>query len=77
MTFKEHKLLCKKSKLLEIVCCAGLLRSCIQDDNPCLFFEPKVLYRSAIEQVPVDDYLVPLSQADVVREGKIIIYFLL
>jgi len=47
----------------------GLLRSCIKDDNPCLFFEPKVLYRSAVEEVPVNDYLVPLSQADVVREG--------
>ena len=47
----------------------GLLRSCIKDDNPCLFFEPKVLYRSAVEEVPVNDYLVPLSQADIVREG--------
>ncbi|CAF4476260.1 unnamed protein product, partial [Rotaria magnacalcarata] len=27
----------------------GLLLSCIKDDNPCIFFEPKILYRSAKE----------------------------
>ncbi|WAR08675.1 ODBB-like protein [Mya arenaria] len=29
----------------------GLLLSCIRDENPCVFFEPKILYRSAIEEV--------------------------
>ena len=29
----------------------GLLLSCIRDKNPCIFFEPKILYRSAVEQV--------------------------
>ncbi|BFZ24724.1 hypothetical protein BsWGS_27763 [Bradybaena similaris] len=48
----------------------GLLLSCIQDNNPCIFFEPKILYRSAIEEVPVGDYLLPLSKADVVLEGS-------
>ena len=47
----------------------GLLRACIKDPNPCLFFEPKILYRSAVEEVPVDDYTVPLSTAEVVRAG--------
>ena len=48
---------------------AGLLRACIKDPNPCLFFEPKVLYRSAVEQVPIADYTLPLGQAEVVRPG--------
>ena len=48
----------------------GLLLSCIRDKNPCLFFEPKILYRSAVEQVPVKDYTMPLSKADVLIEGK-------
>ncbi|XP_012945364.1 2-oxoisovalerate dehydrogenase subunit beta, mitochondrial [Aplysia californica] len=47
----------------------GLLLACIRDNNPCIFLEPKVLYRSAIEEVPVGDYELPLSQADVIVEG--------
>lgn len=27
----------------------GLLLSCIADKNPCIFFEPKILYRAAGE----------------------------
>ena len=32
--------------------------------------EPKVLYRAAVEQVPLDVYELPLDQAEVVKEGK-------
>jgi 2-oxoisovalerate dehydrogenase E1 component beta subunit len=38
--------------------------------NSQLFLEPKILYRSSIEQVPVDDYELPLGQAEVLQEGK-------
>ncbi|XP_057345358.1 2-oxoisovalerate dehydrogenase subunit beta, mitochondrial isoform X2 [Manis pentadactyla] len=48
----------------------GLLLSCIEDKNPCIFFEPKILYRAAVEQVPVDPYNIPLSQAEVIQEGS-------
>ncbi|XP_071800990.1 2-oxoisovalerate dehydrogenase subunit beta, mitochondrial-like [Asterias amurensis] len=48
----------------------GLLLSCIRDKNPCIFFEPKVLYRAAVEQVPVQDYMLPLEQAEVIVEGS-------
>ncbi|EDV24980.1 uncharacterized protein TRIADDRAFT_25751, partial [Trichoplax adhaerens] len=48
----------------------GLLLSCIRDPNPAIFLEPKVLYRSAVEEVPVDDYEIPLSKAEVVMEGS-------
>ena len=49
----------------------GLLLSCIRDRNPCIFFEPKILYRSASEPVPVQDYELPLGKADVLVEGEL------
>uniref|UniRef100_A0A3Q0QXQ6 3-methyl-2-oxobutanoate dehydrogenase (2-methylpropanoyl-transferring) n=1 Tax=Amphilophus citrinellus TaxID=61819 RepID=A0A3Q0QXQ6_AMPCI len=49
----------------------GLLLSCIADNNPCVFFEPKILYRAAGKlQVPVEPYTIPLSQAEIVQEGS-------
>uniref|UniRef100_A0A1I7UD76 2-oxoisovalerate dehydrogenase subunit beta, mitochondrial n=1 Tax=Caenorhabditis tropicalis TaxID=1561998 RepID=A0A1I7UD76_9PELO len=48
----------------------GLLLSCIRDPNPCIFFEPKILYRLAAEDVPTGDYTIPLGQAETVRSGK-------
>lgn len=47
----------------------GLLLSCIQDPDPCIFFEPKMLYRTSVEEVPVGEYTIPLGQAQVLREG--------
>jgi len=47
----------------------GLLLSCIRDKNPCIFFEPKILYRSAVENVPIKDYELPLGKADIVVPG--------
>ncbi|KAK4704076.1 peptidylprolyl isomerase domain and WD repeat-containing protein 1, partial [Phenoliferia sp. Uapishka_3] len=46
------------------------LPAAIRDPNPVIFFEPKVLYRSAVEQVPVGDFQLPLSSAEVLREGS-------
>jgi len=48
----------------------GLLLSCIRDDNPCIFLEPKILYRSAVEHVPVDDFTLELEKADVLVPGS-------
>ncbi|KAH7728580.1 hypothetical protein AAVH_03891 [Aphelenchoides avenae] len=48
----------------------GLLLACIEDEDPCLFFEPKVLYRNAVEEVPTEKYTLPIGKAEVVREGK-------
>ncbi|XP_058105884.1 2-oxoisovalerate dehydrogenase subunit beta 1, mitochondrial-like isoform X1 [Magnolia sinica] len=48
----------------------GLLLACIRDPNPVVFFEPKWLYRLAVEEVPENDYMLPLSQAEVIREGN-------
>uniref|UniRef100_A0A0R3RH13 3-methyl-2-oxobutanoate dehydrogenase (2-methylpropanoyl-transferring) n=1 Tax=Elaeophora elaphi TaxID=1147741 RepID=A0A0R3RH13_9BILA len=48
----------------------GLLLACIRNENPCIFFEPKLLYRSAVENVPIADYETELGKAEVVKEGK-------
>lgn len=48
----------------------GLLLSCIKDRNPCIFFEPKILYRSSVEEVPTGAYEIPLSKAEVIVEGN-------
>lgn len=48
----------------------GLLLSALRDPNPVLYFEPKALYRAAVDQVPTGDYMIPLEKADIVKEGK-------
>lgn len=47
----------------------GLLLASIREPDPVIFFEPKILYRTSVEDVPDADYQVPLSTADVMREG--------
>jgi len=46
----------------------GLLKAAIRDDNPVLFIEHKLLYKTKGE-VPEDDYIVELGKAAVTREG--------
>lgn len=48
----------------------GLIKSAIRDNDPVLFFEHKYLYRRIKEEIPGDDYTVPLGQAAVVRAGS-------
>jgi len=48
----------------------GLLKSAIRDNNPVLFFEHKFLYRRIKEELPTEDYTVPIGQAIVRREGR-------
>ena len=47
----------------------GLIKASIRDDNPVIFFEHKLLYRRVKEDVPADDYVVPLGKARIAREG--------
>lgn len=47
----------------------GLLKSAIRDDNPVIIFEDKLMYQEKAP-VPETDYLIPLGQANVVREGR-------
>ena len=46
----------------------GLLKSAIRDDNPVVFLEHKLLYEQKGE-MPRGEYLIPLGEADVKREG--------
>jgi pyruvate/2-oxoglutarate/acetoin dehydrogenase E1 component len=46
----------------------GLLTAAIRDDNPVLFLEQKLLYRTKGD-VPEGEYIVPLGKASVQREG--------
>ncbi len=60
---------------LRIVACStpynakGLLKSAIRDDNPVLFFEHVLLYNLK-ENLPDHEYLIPIDQAEMVRQGK-------
>jgi 2-oxoisovalerate dehydrogenase E1 component beta subunit len=48
----------------------GMLKSAIRDPNPVLFFEHKKTYRLIKEEVPEEDYSMPLDKARVHREGS-------
>ena len=48
----------------------GLLLSCLRQNDPVLFMEPKRIYRAARGDVPTEDYTVPLGQAKIVRDGE-------
>ncbi|MGC2195646.1 MAG: alpha-ketoacid dehydrogenase subunit beta [Terriglobales bacterium] len=61
---------------LKVVCPAtaydakGLIKASIRDNNPVIFFEHKYLYRRIKEDVPADDYIVPLGKARLARSGR-------
>lgn len=46
----------------------GLLKSAIRDDNPVVIFEDKLMYQDKAH-VPEKEYLLPLGEAAVLREG--------
>jgi len=53
----------------------GMLISAIRDPDPVVFLEPKLIYRAFRDEVPTDDYEVPLGEAAVRREGTDISVF--
>ena len=61
---------------LKVVCPAtaydakGLIKSAIRDNDPVLFFEHKALYRKIKEDLPAEEYTVPIGKAKVVRQGR-------
>ena len=48
----------------------GLLKAAIRDDDPVLYIEHKFLYRRIKENLPADDFVVPIGKANVRRKGK-------
>lgn len=47
----------------------GLLKSAIRANNPVIFLESELSYGDKME-IPTEEYLVPIGQAKVVREGN-------
>jgi len=47
----------------------GLLCAALEDPNPYLYFEHKLLYRSIKDQVPDDYYTIEIGKAKLVNEG--------
>jgi 2-oxoisovalerate dehydrogenase E1 component beta subunit len=48
----------------------GLLTSAIRSNDPVIFFEPKRLYRSYKQEVPLEDYSIPIGKAHIERIGS-------
>lgn len=61
---------------LKVICPAtaydakGLMKSAIRDNNPCIFFEHKFLYRRIKEDLAEGDYTVPIGKARIARGAK-------
>jgi len=48
----------------------GLMKSAIRDDDPVIYFEHKFLYRRIKEDLPQEEYLVPIGKAALRKEGR-------
>lgn len=48
----------------------GLLCAALEDPNPYLYFEHKVLYRSVKDEIPDDYYTIEIGKAKLVTEGS-------
>jgi 2-oxoisovalerate dehydrogenase E1 component beta subunit len=61
---------------LKVVCVAtpydakGLLKSAIRDPNPVVFLEHKRAYRLYRQEIPEEDYTIPIGKAEIKREGS-------
>src|SRR3989338_2376291 len=47
----------------------GLLLAAIRDPDPVIFYEPMRLYRAIKEDIPEDDYTVPIGKARIAQQG--------
>lgn len=47
----------------------GLLLSAIRDEDPVLFLEPTKIYRAFKQEVPEEDYTIPIGKAKIVKPG--------
>jgi len=61
---------------LKVICPAtardakGLIKAAVRDNNPCLFFEHKYLYRRVKEELPESDEVIEIGKARTHREGR-------
>jgi len=49
---------------------SGLLLAAIEDPNPVIFLEPKMMYRTLVQEFPKAAYTTPLGVAAVRRPGS-------
>jgi 2-oxoisovalerate dehydrogenase E1 component beta subunit len=62
---------------LKVVCpstaydAKGLIKEAIRDPDPVIYFEHKFLYRRIKEELPTDDYTVPIGKAAIRRKALI------
>jgi pyruvate dehydrogenase E1 component beta subunit len=54
---------------LKVVIPSGLLTSAIQDPDPVIFMEPKRIYRAFKQEVPDEEFTIPIGKAKVVKSG--------
>jgi pyruvate dehydrogenase E1 component beta subunit len=47
----------------------GLLKAAIRDPNPVVFLENEMLYGQSFEVPQIDDYVLPIGKAKILREG--------
>ena len=47
----------------------GLLAAAIRDPDPVIFYEPMRMYRAIKQDIPEDDYIVPLGKANIIQPG--------
>src|SRR5499427_5322617 len=61
---------------LKVVCpstaydAKGLIKAVIRDPDPVIYFEHKFLYRRVKEELPSDDFVVPIGKAAIRRTGR-------
>jgi len=48
----------------------GLIKAAIRDEDPVIYLEHKFLYRRIKEELPEEDFVVPIGKAQVRREGS-------
>lgn len=48
----------------------GLMLSAIRDPDPVVFLEPKRVYRAIKEEVPEEEYTIPIGESKLVQEGS-------
>lgn len=48
----------------------GLLKAAIRDDDPVVFIESEMMYNTVKDEVPEQEYVVPIGSAEVKREGS-------
>lgn len=48
----------------------GLMISAIRDEDPVIFLEPSKIYRAFKQEVPEEEYTIPIGKAKIVKPGR-------